>query len=54
MNFALILFVLCVATGILWGLDKAVFAKQRFNAARSIYPPYGGRLQRLIYRFLLR
>jgi len=33
---------------------KAVFAKQRFNAARSIYPPYGGRLQRLIYRFLLR
>ena len=33
---------------------KAVFAKQRFNAARSIYPPYGSRLQRLIYRFLLR
>ncbi|WP_430434407.1 signal peptidase I [Methyloversatilis sp.] len=29
MNFALILFVLCVLTGILWVMDKAVFAKQR-------------------------
>lgn len=33
---------------------KAVFIKQRFNAARSIYPPYGRTLQKLIYTFLLR
>ena len=33
---------------------KAVFAKQRFNAARSIYPPYGRGLQKLIYKLLLR
>lgn len=29
MNFALILFVLCVITGLLWVADKAVFAKKR-------------------------
>ena len=29
MNFALILFVLTVFTGVLWIADKLVFAKQR-------------------------
>lgn len=33
---------------------KAVFAKQRFNAAALIYPPYGKRLQQLVYRLFLR
>ena len=37
MNFALILFVLTVLTGVLWVLDKLVFAKQRrARAARLI------------------
>jgi signal peptidase I len=37
MNFALILFVLTVFTGILWVLDKLVFAKQRrARAARLV------------------
>ena len=35
MNFALILFVLLVATGILWGLDKAIYAKRRARDARE-------------------
>ncbi|MCZ4128399.1 coniferyl aldehyde dehydrogenase [Stutzerimonas balearica] len=33
---------------------KAVFSKPRFNAARLIYPPYGGRLQRLILQLFVR
>lgn len=33
---------------------KAVFSKSRFNAAKFIYPPYGGWLQKLILRFFLR
>ena len=33
---------------------KAVFSKGRFNAARLIYPPYGGLVQRLVQKFLLR
>ena len=33
---------------------KAVFSKPRFNASRLIYPPYGGRLQRLIRQLLVR
>ena len=37
MNFALILFVLTVFTGVLWVLDKLVFAKQRHaRAARLV------------------
>ncbi len=37
MNFALILFVLTVLTGVLWVLDKLVFAKQRrARAARLV------------------
>jgi signal peptidase I len=37
MNFALILFVLTVFTGVLWVLDKLVFAKQRrARAARLV------------------
>ena len=35
MNFALILFVLCVVTGILWGLDRMVFARRRPAGARD-------------------
>ena len=34
--------------------SKAVFSKQRFNAAKLIYPPYGGGLQKLILKFFLR
>ncbi|PYB70142.1 coniferyl-aldehyde dehydrogenase [Pseudomonas sp. LB-090624] len=33
---------------------KAVLAKQRINAARLIYPPYGKALQRLVYRLFIR
>lgn len=33
---------------------KAVLAKQRFNAARLIYPPYGMALQRLVYKLFIR
>ncbi|QHG67523.1 coniferyl aldehyde dehydrogenase [Pseudomonas putida] len=33
---------------------KAVLAKQRLNAARLIYPPYGKALQRLIYKLFIR
>jgi coniferyl-aldehyde dehydrogenase len=33
---------------------KGVFIKQRFNAARMIYPPYGKALQRLIYKLFVR
>ena len=34
--------------------SKAVFSKQRLNAAKLIYPPYGGWLQRLILKFFVR
>ncbi|QXH46997.1 coniferyl aldehyde dehydrogenase [Pseudomonas xanthosomatis] len=33
---------------------KAVLAKQRLNAARLIYPPYGKALQRLVYKLFIR
>ncbi|WP_410481140.1 coniferyl aldehyde dehydrogenase [Pseudomonas plecoglossicida] len=33
---------------------KAVLAKQRFNAARLIYPPYGKALQRLVFKLFIR
>jgi len=33
---------------------KGVFIKQRFNAARLIYPPYGKAIQKLIYRLFVR
>ncbi|MDD2049510.1 coniferyl aldehyde dehydrogenase [Pseudomonas putida] len=33
---------------------KAVFAKQRFNAARLIYPPYGKALSKLVYKLFIR
>lgn len=33
---------------------KGVFIKQRFNAARLIYPPYGRALQKLIYKLFVR
>lgn len=34
--------------------SKAVFSKQRFNAAKLIYPPYGGWLQKLILKLFVR
>lgn len=33
---------------------KGVFIKQRFNAARVIYPPYGKAIQKLIYMLFVR
>ena len=33
---------------------KGVFIKQRFNAARMIYPPYGKALQKLVYKLFVR
>ncbi|MFK3973038.1 coniferyl aldehyde dehydrogenase [Pseudomonas sp. NPDC087358] len=33
---------------------KGVFIKQRFNAARLIYPPYGKAIQKLIYKLFVR
>lgn len=33
---------------------KGVFIKQRFNASRLIYPPYGKALQKLVYRLFVR
>jgi len=33
---------------------KGVLIKQRFNAARLIYPPYGKAIQRLVYKLFIR
>lgn len=33
---------------------KSVFIKQRFNAARLIYPPYGKAIQRMVYKLFIR
>ncbi|OII57087.1 coniferyl-aldehyde dehydrogenase, partial [Pseudomonas putida] len=33
---------------------KAVLTKQRFNAARLVYPPYGKALQRLVFKLFIR
>lgn len=33
---------------------KGVLIKQRFNAARVIYPPYGKAIQRLVYKLFIR
>ena len=33
---------------------KGTFIKQRFNAARMIYPPYGKALQKLVYKLFIR
>jgi coniferyl-aldehyde dehydrogenase len=34
--------------------DKGTFIKQRFNAAKMIYPPYGKTLQKLVYKLFVR
>lgn len=34
--------------------SKAVFSKQKLNAAKLIYPPYGGWLQKLVLKFFIR
>jgi len=33
---------------------KGTFIKQRFNAARMIYPPYGKTIQKLVYKLFIR
>ncbi|HLD67493.1 MAG TPA: coniferyl aldehyde dehydrogenase [Pseudomonas sp.] len=33
---------------------KGVFIKQRFNAARVIFPPYGTAIQKLVYKLFIR
>ncbi|MDT4882686.1 Coniferyl aldehyde dehydrogenase [compost metagenome] len=33
---------------------KGVLIKQRFNAAKLIYPPYGKALQKLVYKLFVR
>jgi coniferyl-aldehyde dehydrogenase len=33
---------------------KGVFIKQRFNAAKMIYPPYGKAIQKLVYKLFVR
>ncbi|MDH4653304.1 MULTISPECIES: coniferyl aldehyde dehydrogenase [unclassified Pseudomonas] len=33
---------------------KSVFIKQRFNAAKMIYPPYGKAIQKLVYKLFVR
>jgi signal peptidase I len=43
MNFALILFVLTVFTGVLWVFDKAVFAKQRRAKASRLLADFDQR-----------
>ncbi|WP_028104084.1 signal peptidase I [Pseudoduganella violaceinigra] len=45
-NFALILFVLMVVTGIIWVLDLVVFAKQRRAAANKALAEYDERMAR--------
>jgi len=45
-NFALILFVLMVVTGIIWVLDLAVFSKQRRAAADRALAEYDARMSR--------
>jgi signal peptidase I len=55
-NFALILFVLCVITGALWSLDKFVLRRKRAAGAREpLWVEYGGSLFPVILLvFLLR
>jgi len=43
MNFALILFVLTVFTGVLWVADKLVFRKQRLARARRLLADFDAR-----------
>jgi len=47
-NFALILFVLMVLTGIIWSLDVFYLAKQRRRAADSALAEYDARAARLV------
>lgn len=46
-NFALILFVLTVGTGIVWCLDKFVFSKQRRAAADKALAEFDARVAKL-------
>ena len=47
-NFALILFVLMVITGIIWCLDRIVLAKQRRRAADAALREYDARNAKLV------
>jgi coniferyl-aldehyde dehydrogenase len=33
---------------------RAVFSKQKINSGKLVYPPYGGALHKLVYRFFIR
>ena len=33
---------------------RAVFAKQKLNSGKLVYPPHGGPLHKLVYRFFIR
>ena len=43
MNFALILFVLTIFTGVLWVADKLVFARQRRERATKLLADFDTR-----------
>lgn len=47
-NFALILFVLMVVTGIIWCLDVFIWAKQRRRAADAALAEYDSRVAKLV------
>ncbi|UUZ48094.1 hypothetical protein LP420_34900 [Massilia sp. B-10] len=47
-NFALILFVLMILTGIIWFLDVFYLAKQRRRAADAALAEYDARAARLV------
>ncbi|KMQ80996.1 Signal peptidase I [Candidatus Burkholderia pumila] len=51
MNFALVLFILVVVTGIAWVLDKLVFAKQRRRAADEAVAEFDRQQSRVEARF---
>ena len=51
MNFALILFVLVVVTGVAWVLDKLVFLPRRRNAADSAIEEFDRQQSRIDKRF---
>lgn len=51
MNFALILFVLVVVTGIAWVLDKLVFLPRRKKAADTAVAEFDRQQERVGERF---
>ncbi|MBR8316551.1 signal peptidase I [Burkholderia dolosa] len=51
MNFALILFVLVIVTGVAWGLDKLVFLPRRRKAADAAIEEFDRQQSRIDKRF---